>query len=138
FALPLLITNTFPAFLAPHSFIATYLAGLAFLGALVGSLARPLGGWLSARLGGGRVTLWCFVGMAAFTATAIVGVNRHSFALFLVSFLFVFLFSGAGNGSTYRMIPSIFAALGRRAGGGPLDYRRRAAAAIGIAGAIGA
>jgi len=138
FALPLVIKNTFPVFLAHHSFIATYLAGLGFVGALVGSLARPLGGWVSDRLGGGRVTFWSFVGMAAFTATAIVGVSRHSFALFFASYVFVFLFSGAGNGSTYRMIPSIFAALARRRGGAPLEYKRRAAAAIGIAGAVGA
>jgi len=138
FALPLVIKNTFPEFLAHHSFIATYLAGLGFIGALVGSIARPLGGWVSDRLGGGRVTLWCFAGMAAFTATAMVGVDRHSFAVFFGSYMLVFIFSGAGNGSTYRMIPSIFAELGRRAGGDPLDYKRRAAAAIGIAGAIGA
>jgi NNP family nitrate/nitrite transporter-like MFS transporter len=138
FALPLLIKNTFPSFLAHHSFIATYLAGLGFMGALVGSLARPLGGWAADRLGGARVTVWCLAGMAAFTATAILGVHRHSFALFFVSFLFVFLFSGAGNGSTYRMIPSIFAVLGRREGGGAVEYKRRAAAAIGIAGAVGA
>jgi MFS transporter, NNP family, nitrate/nitrite transporter len=50
----------------------------------------------------------------------------------------VFLFSGAGNGSTYRMIPTIFAALGRREHGDAAEYRRRAAAAIGIAGAVGA
>jgi NNP family nitrate/nitrite transporter-like MFS transporter len=36
------------------------------------------------------------------------------------------------------MIPSIFAELGRREGGDPVDYRRRAAAVIGIAGAVGA
>ena len=139
FALPLVIKSTFPSFLAHHPFIATYLAGLGFVGALVGSLSRPLGGWVSDRLGGGRVTLWCFGGMAAFTATAMVGVSRHSFTLFFVSYVFVFLFSGAGNGSTYRMIPSIFAALGRRSGAAdPLEYKRRAAAAIGIAGAIGA
>ena len=64
FALPLVIKNTFPEFLAQHAFIATYLAGLGFVGALVGSLARPLGGWLSDRVGGAGVTLWCFVGMA--------------------------------------------------------------------------
>ena len=33
-------------------FIATYLAGLGFVGALIGSVARPLGGWLSDRVGG--------------------------------------------------------------------------------------
>jgi MFS transporter, NNP family, nitrate/nitrite transporter len=138
FALPLVIKNTFPAYLAHHSFIATYLAGLGFVGALVGSLARPLGGWMADRLGGARVTLWCFAGMAGFTAMAIAGVQRHSFALFFASFVCVFLFSGAGNGSTYRMIPTIFAALGRRAHGDAAEYRRRAAAAIGIAGAVGA
>ena len=36
------------------------------------------------------------------------------------------------------MIPSIFSALGRRQGGEAADFRRRAAAVIGIAGAIGA
>ena len=41
FALPLVIKNTFPEFLAHHAFIATYLAGLGFMGALLGSLARP-------------------------------------------------------------------------------------------------
>ncbi|MDQ3770428.1 MAG: MFS transporter, partial [Actinomycetota bacterium] len=43
FALPLLIKNTFPEFLADNPFIATYLAGLGFVGALIGSVARPLG-----------------------------------------------------------------------------------------------
>src|SRR5438874_13800924 len=64
FALPLVIKNTFPEFLAHHPFIATYLAGLGFIGALVGSLARPIGGWLSDRVGGTRVTLATFVGLA--------------------------------------------------------------------------
>jgi NNP family nitrate/nitrite transporter-like MFS transporter len=138
FALPLVIKSTFPAFLAHHSFIATYLAGLGFVGALVGSLARPLGGWLSDRVGGSRVTLGCFAGMALGTALAIAGVQRHSFAMFFAAYMVVFLFSGAGNGSTYRMIPSIFTNLAAREGGEALEYKRRAAAAIGIAGAVGA
>jgi NNP family nitrate/nitrite transporter-like MFS transporter len=146
FALPLVIKNTFPEFLAGHSFIATYLAGLAFVGALVGSVARPLGGLISDRVGGARVTLGCFLGMAAFTASAIAGVSNHSFALFFASYMAIFLLAGMGNGSTYRMIPCIFAALGReraeRQTGDPeamrLEYKRRAAAVIGIAGAVGA
>jgi MFS transporter, NNP family, nitrate/nitrite transporter len=146
FALPLVIKNTFPEFLAKHPFIATYLAGLGFMGALVGSLSRPLGGWLSDRVGGARVTLATFLGMAMFTAIAMVGVKQHSFPLFFGSYMAIFLFAGMGNGSTYRMIPSIFAALGRKQaeeqGLDPkrtaLEFKRRAAATIGICGAVGA
>ncbi|MGN6275178.1 MAG: MFS transporter [Solirubrobacterales bacterium] len=146
FALPLVIKNTFPEFLANHPFIATYLAGLGFVGALIGSVARPFGGWVSDRLGGAKVTLWCFVGMAGFTLPAIAGVGNRSFPLFFGSFMAIFLLAGMGNGSTYRMIPSIFAELGRRKAAADgleeartaVDFKRRAAAAIGIAGAVGA
>jgi len=146
FALPLVIKNTFPEFLGGHPFIATYLAGLGFMGALIGSAARPFGGWLSDRVGGAKVTLGVFLGMVVFTATAIVGVNQRSFAVFFASFMAIFLLAGMGNGSTYRMIPSIFAELGRKeASEKGLDleetriaFKRRAAAVIGIAGAIGA
>jgi len=146
FALPLVIKNTFPEFLGQHVFIATYLAGLGFVGALIGSVARPFGGWLSDRLGGARVTLACFAGMGAFTLLAISGVNSHSFWLFFGSYMVIFFFSGMGNGSTYRMIPSIFTALGKKhAAENGLDpketavtFKRQAGAVIGIAGAIGA
>jgi NNP family nitrate/nitrite transporter-like MFS transporter len=138
FALPLVIKNTFPEFLGHHPFIATYLAGLGFVGALIGSVARPFGGWLSDRAGGARVTLVCFLAMGGLTAVAIAGVNAHSFTVFFAAYMAIFLFAGMGNGSTYRMIPAIFAELGRRASGDPVDYKRRAAAVIGIAGAIGA
>jgi NNP family nitrate/nitrite transporter-like MFS transporter len=141
FALPLVIKNTFPEFLAQHPFVATYLAGLGFAGALVGSLARPLGGWLSDRIGGARVTLACFTGMGAATLVAIAGVDGHSFTVFFASYMVIFLLAGTGNGSTYRMIPAIFATLGRRAGGDPdtmLSFKRQTAAVIGIAGAVGA
>jgi MFS transporter, NNP family, nitrate/nitrite transporter len=146
FALPLVIKNTFPEFLGQHPFIATYLAGLGFVGALVGSLSRPLGGWLSDRVGGARVTLVSFLGMGVLTVVAIVGVERHSFTLFFASYMAIFLLAGMGNGSTYRMIPSIFSALGRRQAAERgrdlertlLDHKRQAAAVIGIVGAVGA
>jgi NNP family nitrate/nitrite transporter-like MFS transporter len=84
--------------------------------------------------------------MGAFTAVAIAGVDSHSFATFFAAYMVIFLFAGVGNGSTYRMIPAIFAALGERdamQNGGDrhatqLRYKRQAAAVIGIAGAIGA
>jgi NNP family nitrate/nitrite transporter-like MFS transporter len=146
FALPLVIKNTFPEFLGAHPFIATYLAGLGFVGALIGSIARPLGGLLSDKVGGARVTLAVFLGEALFTVTAIVGVNEHSFTIFFASFMAIFLLAGMGNGSTYRMIPCIFSELGRKeaaekgldAKATALDFKRQAAAVIGIAGAIGA
>jgi MFS transporter, NNP family, nitrate/nitrite transporter len=146
FALPLVIKTTFPEFLAGHPFIATYLAGLGFLGALIGSVSRPLGGWLADRWGGSRVTLAMFAGMAAFTATAIVGVQQRSFPMFFASYMVIFLLAGMGNGSTYKMIPAIFQELGRKEaeakGLAPtvnvVEFKRRAAAVIGIAGAVGA
>jgi NNP family nitrate/nitrite transporter-like MFS transporter len=146
FAFLLVIKTTFPAFLADHPFIATYLAGLGFLGALVGSLSRPLGGWIADRVGGAKVTFVAFLAMVASTGVSIVAVERRSFLLFLASFVAVFFLAGVGNGSTYKMIPSIFAALARREQaehGTDLsstlaEYRRQAAAVIGIAGAIGA
>jgi NNP family nitrate/nitrite transporter-like MFS transporter len=146
FALPLVIKTTFPEFLAGHPFIATYLAGLGFLGALIGSVARPLGGWLSDKVGGSRVTLAVFAGMAVFTATAIRGVQHRSFGLFFASYMVIFLLAGMGNGSTYKMIPSIFAVLGRKEADekgldpkqNAVEFKRRAAAVIGVAGAIGA
>ncbi len=146
FALPLVIKNTFPEFLGQHTFIATYLAGLGFVGALIGSVARPLGGWLSDRIGGARVTLAVFIGMGVFTAVAIQGVEQRSFTVFFASFMVIFLLAGIGNGSTYKMIPSIFAVYGRKDAAeqglepkaAAVEWKRRAAAVIGIAGAIGA
>jgi NNP family nitrate/nitrite transporter-like MFS transporter len=146
FALPLVIKNTFPEFLGHHVFIATYLAGLGFVGALIGSIARPLGGWLADRTGGARVTLAVFLGEAVFTAIAIIGVKHHNFPTFFGSFMVIFLLAGMGNGSTYRMIPSIFRELGRKEASEngldakvtELDFKHQAAAVIGIAGAIGA
>lgn len=146
FAFPVLIKNTFPEFLGQHPFIGTYLAGLAFLGAAIGSVSRPFGGWLSDRVGGAKVTLGVFAGLAAFTILAIVGINNRSFWLFFAAFMGVFFLAGVGNGSTYRMIPSIFKRLGHeeaeRTGADDaatqVEFKRRAAAVIGIAGAIGA
>jgi NNP family nitrate/nitrite transporter-like MFS transporter len=111
-------------------------------GSFIGySFALPLGGAISDRIGGARVTLGAFLGMAAATLVAIEGVHQHSFATFFGAYMVIFLLAGAGNGSTYRMIPAIFAQLGRRAGADGdtmLSFKRQTAAVIGIAGAIGA
>ncbi len=52
----------------------------------------------------------------------------------------LFVATGVGNGSTYRMIPAIFTRLAARDGGegNTLEFRRRAAGAVGIISAVGA
>jgi NNP family nitrate/nitrite transporter-like MFS transporter len=111
-----------------------------FLGALVGSLSRPLGGRLSDRLGGSVVTIVSFVAMAVAGVIAVVGVQQKSLPIFFASFMALFVATGVGNGSTYRMIPAIFTRLAARDGGedSALEYRRRAAGAVGIIAAVGA
>jgi len=88
----------------------------AWLGPLVGSLIRPIGGWLSDRLGGARVTQWNTVLMigSALSVAYFVQVARTSaqpetyWWPFLGLFLLLFATTGIGNGSTFRMIPIIF------------------------------
>ncbi|MDT8324932.1 MAG: hypothetical protein RRA94_12530 [Bacteroidota bacterium] len=88
----------------------------AWLGPLVGSLARPFGGWLSDKWGGARVTHWDTVVMiAAAVAVAVtVQLAREAatpeayFPPFLAAFLVLFIATGVGNGSTFRMVPIIF------------------------------
>lgn len=100
---PLLIKSQFPN-VNPLAY--------AWLGPLVGAVIRPFGGWLADKLGGARVTLWNFIVMAI----AVVGVtvflpsagNEGHFGGFFVCFLVLFLTTGIGNGSTFRMIPVIF------------------------------
>ncbi|MCO5101860.1 MAG: NarK family nitrate/nitrite MFS transporter [Burkholderiaceae bacterium] len=148
---PLLIRSQFPA-VNPLAY--------AWLGPLVGAVIRPFGGWLSDKLGGAKVTYWNFVVMAL----AVVGVlfflpkGTGGFAMpfgpaeghfggFFVMFLVLFLTTGIGNGSTFRMIPVIFMnqRLAEARGKGEAavaqatrDGNTEAAAALGFAGALGA
>ncbi|WP_026553891.1 MFS transporter [Arthrobacter sp. 35W] len=110
---------------------------LAFLGALVGSLARPYGGRLADRWGGARVTMVCFALLATVTLVQVWTLPLHNFWLFLGLFLLLFAAAGAGNGSTYRMIPLVFAL---RAGSDDdgMGATRKGAAALGLISAIGA
>ncbi|MFS0705840.1 MFS transporter [Cellulomonas sp. 179-A 9B4 NHS] len=126
-AFPTLLANQFPE----------VTLSIAFLGALVGSVARPAGGVLADRFGGARVTVLAFAVMSVGTVGAILALRAQEFGLFFASFLLLFLATGAGNGSVYRMIPAVF----RFGAGDDADRARRAKAAagcIGIAGAVGA
>ncbi len=122
----------------------------AFLGPLVGAAVRPVGGWISDKVGGATVTFWTFLGMII----AVLGVlyflpsvgNTGNFMGFLTMFIILFALTGIGNGSTFRMIPVIFlqerqhaaakdAASQRQAA---LDGGKEAAAVLGFSGAVGA
>jgi NNP family nitrate/nitrite transporter-like MFS transporter len=135
---PKLIADQFPQFSSIS--VGTAAVSLAFLGALVGSLARPYGGRLSDRFGGARVTMGAFAAMAVMTVAVILVLPTGEFWLFLGCFLLLFAAAGAGNGSTYRMVPIVFALRGSgdAATGGDVSSKRKAAAALGLISAIGA
>jgi MFS transporter, NNP family, nitrate/nitrite transporter len=136
-AFPLLIKTQFP----------TVTVVIAFLGPLVGSLSRPLGGWLADKVGGANVTFWNFIVMGLATIGVMYFVDVKDFAGFLTMFLILFVATGIGNGSTYRMIPSIFREEKRKEAKGTGEVGRvlavkaaavEAAAALGFIGAVGA
>ncbi|WP_049570461.1 nitrate/nitrite transporter [Streptomyces sp. SBT349] len=117
-------------------------AAVTFIGPLLGSLIRPLGGSWADRWGGARITLFTFAGMAVATGVVIAASVGESLPVFLVGFIGLFVLSGLGNGSTYKMIPGIYhaKALARGLSGeAAAAYGRRlSGAAIGLIGAVGA
>ncbi|MFN2561379.1 MAG: nitrate/nitrite transporter [Jatrophihabitans sp.] len=146
FAFGQVLQNQFGAhFLTDGKIDAVKVAYLTFLGPLVGSLIRPVGGWLADRIGGAITTLWNFIGMALCAGVVLLASEEKSLPLFFVGFIALFVLSGVGNGSTYKMIPAIFGskaqldvAAGADSAAATHDARRMANAVIGIAGAIGA
>ena len=136
-AFPLLIKTQFPA----------YSVGFAFLGPLVGSVIRPVGGILADKIGGAVVTFWVFVAMCASVLGVMYFVEQKEFAGFLTMFLILFFLTGVGNGSTYRSIPLIFRAQKLHEAEGQGETGRalalkaaglEAAAALGFIGGVGA
>ncbi len=120
-------------------------AALTWLGPLLGSLIRPVGGALADRFRGSVVTFWNFIAMAVGAGIVYAASQAKSLPLYLVGFVLLFVFSGVGNGATYKMIPAIFHAKGQLevGAGESLEVAaprsiRRSGALIGLAGAIGA
>ena len=95
---------------APSAF--TY----AWIGPFVGALVRPIGGWISDKIGGSIVTQVISVVMVV--ASAVVGyvmmqayesaTPEQYFPAFMGLFILLFAASGIGNGSTFRTIGVIF------------------------------
>lgn len=138
---PLLIKSQFPSVNALQ---------YAWLGPLVGALVRPIGGWLSDKLGGARVTFWNFIAMALGVLAVLnflpkPGIEGNFYG-FLIAFMVLFATSGIGNGSTFRMIPIIFLTERQRVAGkdsasqeaAVRDANKEAAAVLGFSSAIGA
>ncbi|SOD70984.1 NNP family nitrate/nitrite transporter-like MFS transporter [Jatrophihabitans sp. GAS493] len=152
FAFGQVLSNQFPAhFLSMNATThklavdPVKVAYLTFLGPLIGSLIRPVGGWLADRVGGARTTMVNFLAMAAAALVVLIASIEKSLPVFFVGFILLFVFSGIGNGSTYKMIPAIFKAKsdvlvadGVTAAKASHDARRLSNALIGVAGAIGA
>ncbi|WP_124248406.1 MFS transporter [Gordonia sp. X0973] len=119
---------------------ALHAAQIAFVGPLLGSISRVYGGKLADRIGGSRVTLGVFLGMIAGAGILVAG--NGSLVFYIVGFVVLFVLSGMGNGSVYKMIPSVFEAAAQSKGFATVqeraDYSRSlTGAVIGIAGAIG-
>ena len=100
----------------------------AFFGPLVGSLARVISGPIADRLGGGILTFFSGLGIAAsaiFTSGQLSPASSADFMKFFWGMMAIFFFAGVGNASTFKQMPMIFAP--RQAGG-----------VLGWTGAIGA
>jgi NNP family nitrate/nitrite transporter-like MFS transporter len=88
----------------------------AWIGPFVGALVRPIGGWISDKLGGSIVTQVISVVMVgASGAVGYVMMQAYAsatpeqyFATFMWLFVLLFAASGIGNGSTFRTIGVIF------------------------------
>ncbi|MDR1806668.1 MAG: MFS transporter [Propionibacteriaceae bacterium] len=152
-AFPKLIKDQFPTYSTIDLGIVAI--GLAFLGPLVGSLARPYGGRLADKIGGAYITVGAFIVMIAATFTAVMilkhcesvvtstGTPWHTgFWIFLLDFLVLFIATGVGNGSMYKMIPNVFqfraGVVNAQTESGGISVERKVSSALGIVSAFGA
>ncbi len=107
----------------------------AWIGPFVGAAVRPLGGWISDKVGGSIVTqIISAIMVGASVAVGYVMMQAYGsatpeqyFATFLGLFILLFAASGIGNGSTFRSVGFIF----DRAQAGPVLGWTSAVAAYG-------
>ncbi|MEU4414228.1 nitrate/nitrite transporter [Nocardia salmonicida] len=131
---------------------AIHAASIAFIGPLLGSLARPYGGKMADRIGGSKVAIATFGAMMVaallvITASTVADGNKGvatgaTMTLLVAGFIALFVLSGFGNGAVTKIIPSVFEAKSKSL---PLSRTEQAAwsqntagALIGFVGAIGA
>ncbi|HEX5108460.1 MAG TPA: hypothetical protein VFV95_08445, partial [Vicinamibacterales bacterium] len=68
------------------------------------TLMRPVGGWLSDRIGGAQVLSWVFAGVACFSLL----LTWDSIVPFTVGALACALLLGLGNGAVFELVPEHF------------------------------
>jgi NNP family nitrate/nitrite transporter-like MFS transporter len=88
----------------------------AWMGPFIGALIRPVGGWVSDKMGGAKVTqivsivmIASALGVAYYMAAAYRSATPEQyFWQFFVLFIILFSATGVGNGSTFRTIAVVF------------------------------
>jgi len=88
----------------------------AWMGPFIGALIRPVGGWISDKVGGAKVTqivsivmIASTLGVAYFMAEAYQSATPEQYFLpFFILFIVLFTATGVGNGSTFRTIAMVF------------------------------
>ncbi|WP_433208318.1 nitrate/nitrite transporter [Nocardia sp. CA-107356] len=131
---------------------ALHAAQIAFIGPLLGSLARPYGGKWADRIGGSRVAMYTFAAMTAaavLVAVASAAGDRSggvpsgaAMVALVIGFIALFVVSGIGNGAVTKIIPSVFDAKSKSLDASPTARaawsQNTSGALIGFVGAIGA
>ncbi len=154
FAFGQVLQHNFLAAGQSHAQASLHAAEIAFVGPLLGSLTRVVGGKLGDRFGGGRVTLGALAAMIV-AGGFLVAVSTHddltrgaggptayTMIGYIAGFIALFVFCGMGKGSVFKLIPSIFEE--RSHALNVSDSERRhwehimSGALIGFAGALGA
>ena len=88
----------------------------AWMGPFIGALIRPVGGWISDKAGGAKVTqivsivmIASALGVSYFMAAAYKSATPEDyFWPFFILFIILFTATGVGNGSTFRTIAMVF------------------------------
>jgi MFS transporter, NNP family, nitrate/nitrite transporter len=155
FAFGQVLQHNFVASGQSHGQASLHAAEVAFTGPLLGSVARVFGGKLSDRFGGGRISLALLSCMILgggflvlvsshddFTRREGDPVTGFTMAGYIIGFISLFIFSGAGKGAVYKLIPSVFDARSRQLNVSEAERRHwarvRSGTLIGFAGAFGA
>ena len=127
-------------------------AQIAFIGPLLGSLARPYGGKMADRIGGSKVALVTFAAMMAATVL-VIGASTMAdgnagvagggvMTVLVIGFAALFVLSGIGNGAVTKIIPSVFEAKSKSLDASPAARsawsQNTSGALIGFVGAVGA